>query len=46
VQEVMEHYGIAFLGMLEVSGAYAILCKCMEPGGVIRELAVLFLESI
>ena len=46
VQEVMEHYGMALLGMLQVSGAFAILSNSLETGGIVYELIVCFMEML
>lgn len=46
VQEVMEHYGMALLGMLEVSGAFAIISNCLKAGGIVYEVIVCFMEKL
>jgi len=46
MKEVMEHYGMALLAVIEVSGAFGIVCSCMTKGGGIYNLVSFFMQSI
>lgn len=46
MQDIMEHYGMALLGVVEVLCVYAVLLACMEEGGSIYNLVIYFLEKI
>ena len=46
MQEIMEHYGMALLGVVEVLGAYGILLSVLADEGAIYRLVVYFLQNI
>jgi len=46
LQEIMEHYGIALLAVIEVTGAMGMICSCMKVDGIVYRIVAVFMQSI
>ena len=46
MQEIMEHYGIALLTIVAVTGAMGMIGSCMDEDGIVRQMVEIFMQSI
>ncbi|MBR5566164.1 MAG: hypothetical protein IKW08_08395 [Roseburia sp.] len=46
MQEIMEHYGIALLAVIAVTGAMGMICSCMGADGIVCQIVGIFMQSI
>lgn len=42
----MEHYGIALLAVIAVTGTMGMICSCMEVDGIVYRIVSIFMQSI
>ena len=42
----MEHYGIALLAVLAVTGTMEMIDSCIEVGGIVYWMVEIFMQSI
>lgn len=42
----MEHYGIALLAVIAVTGTMRLIGSCMEADGIVYKMVEIFMQSI